>query len=79
MTTIAAAVFDAIQATGRPCTRDEVCAMVGYENASVISAMHRLSDLGVLKARSIAGQGFVYDIAPGASRPDDHRGRPRKV
>lgn len=78
MTTIAAAVFDAIASQDHPCTTDEVCRMVEHDNASVISAMHRLSEMRILTVKRIVGMGIVYSITPGASRPDDKRGRPRK-
>jgi predicted transcriptional regulator len=77
MTTIAQAVYDAIKSQDRPCTTDEVCQMVEYDNATVISAMHRLSGDGVLKVQRVFGQGILYSIKSGAKRPEDGRGRPR--
>jgi hypothetical protein len=79
MPTIAAAVFDVVAALpGRACTmHDVVKALPGIDRESVISAVHRLSDKGVLVARHNCF-GFLYSLAPGATRPTDGRGRPRK-
>jgi hypothetical protein len=43
----------------------------------VISAVHRLSEKGVLVVRHHCF-GFMYSMAQGATRPTDGRGRPRK-
>jgi hypothetical protein len=77
--TIAAAVFDAVAALpGRSCSMQDVIeALPDIERESVISAVHRLSDKGVLVARHHCF-GFIYNLAPGATRPIDSRGRPRK-
>jgi hypothetical protein len=79
MSTIAAAVYDVIAALlGRACSmHDVVKALPDIDRDSVISAVHRLSDKGVLVARHNCF-GFMYSIAPGATRPTDGRGRPRK-
>jgi hypothetical protein len=79
MSTIAAAVFDAVAALpGRSCSmHDVVKALPDIDRESVISAVHRLSDKGTLLARHHCF-GFMYSIAPGATRPIDGRGRPRK-
>ena len=79
MSTIAAAVFDVVAALpGGGCSmHDVVKALPDIERESIISAMHRLSEKGVLVARHHYF-GFVYSIAPGATRPTDGRGRPRK-
>jgi hypothetical protein len=37
-----------------------------------------LREIGVLKIYREGGVGAVYTIAPGATRPMDGRGRPRK-
>jgi hypothetical protein len=73
------AVYDAIAALpGHGCSmHDVVKALPDIERESVISAVHRLSDKGVLVARHHCF-GFMYSIAPGATRPTDGRGRPRK-
>jgi hypothetical protein len=78
MLTIAAAVFDVVAALpGRVCSmHDVVKALPDIDRESVISAVHRLSDKGVLAARHHCF-GFVYSIAQGATRPTDGRGRPR--
>jgi hypothetical protein len=79
MSTIAAAVFDAVAALpGRGCTMREVIeALPDIDRVQVTSAVHRLSDKGTLVARHNCF-GFMYSIAPGATRPMDGRGRPRK-
>ena len=79
MSTIAAAVFDVVAALpGRACSMyDVVKALPSIDRESVISAVRRLSDKGVLVARHHCF-GFMYSIAPGATRPIDGRGRPRK-
>jgi hypothetical protein len=79
MSTIAAAVFDAVAALpGRGCTMREVIeALPDIDRVQVTSAVHRLSDKGTLVARHNCF-GFMYSIAPGATRPTDGRGRPRK-
>jgi hypothetical protein len=79
MSTISAAVFDAIAALpGCACSmREVVKALPDIDRESVISAVHRLSEKGVLVARHHCF-GFMYSIAPGATRPTDGRGRPRK-
>lgn len=79
MSTIAAAVFDVIAALpGRVCSiHDVVKALPDIDRESVISAIHRLSEKGVLVARHHY-LGFMYSLAAGATRPTDGRGRPRK-
>jgi hypothetical protein len=56
---------------------DVVKALPDIDRERVTSAMHRLSEKGVLMARHDRS-GFTYSIAPGAVRPIDGRGRPRK-
>jgi len=79
MSTIAAAVYDAIAALpGRACSvQDVIKALPDIDRDQVISAVRRLSDKGVLVARHNCF-GFMYSMAPGATRPTDGRGRPRK-
>ena len=79
MSTIAATVYDAIAALpGRACSmHDVVKALPAIDLDQVTSAVHRLSDKGVLVARHNCF-GFMYSLAPGATRPTDGRGRPRK-
>jgi hypothetical protein len=79
MSTIAAAVYDAIAALpGRACSmQDVIKALPDIDREQVISAVHRLRDQGVLAARHHCF-GFMYSMAPGATRPTDGRGRPRK-
>ena len=79
MSTIAAAVFDVVTALpGRACSmHDVIMALPGIDRDQVTSAVHRLSDKGVLVARHHCF-GFMYSLAPGATRPTDGRGRPRK-
>ena len=79
MSTIAATVYDAIAALpGRSCSmHDVVKALPDIAQDQVTSAVHRLSDKGVLVARHHYF-GFMYSLAPGATRPTDGRGRPRK-
>jgi hypothetical protein len=79
MSTIAAAVFDVVAALpGRGCSmHDVIKALPGIDRDQVTSAVHRLSDKGVLVARHHCF-GFMYSIAQGATRPTDGRGRPRK-
>ena len=79
MSTIAAAVFDVVAAfPGRSCSmHDVVKALPDFDRDQVISAVHRLSDKGVLVGRH-NWFGFMYSMAPGATRPTDGRGRPRK-
>jgi hypothetical protein len=78
--TIAAAVYDAIAALpGRACSiHDVVKALPDIDRESVISAVHRLSEKGTLRLHRGFGAGVFYTIAPGATRPTDGRGRPRK-
>jgi hypothetical protein len=73
------AVYDVIAALpGGACSmHDVVKALPSIDRERVISAVHRLSDKGVLVARHHCF-GFMYSIAPGAARPTDGRGRPRK-
>ncbi len=73
------AVYDVIAALpGRVCSiHDVVKALPDIDRESVKSAVHRLSDKGVLVARHNCF-GFMYSMAPGATRPTDGRGRPRK-
>ena len=79
MSTIAAAIFDAVAALpSRGCAmQDVIKALPGIDRDQVTSAVHRLSDKGVLVARHHCF-GFIYNLAPGATRPTDGRGRPRK-
>jgi hypothetical protein len=79
MSTIAAAVYDVIAAIpGGACSmHDVVKALPDIDRDQVTNAVHRLSDKGVLVARHHCF-GFMYFIAPGATRPTDGRGRPRK-
>jgi hypothetical protein len=53
-------------------------ALPDIDQAKVTSAVHRLKDLGVLRIHHELASGFIYNIAPGATRPTDGRGRPRK-
>jgi hypothetical protein len=80
MSTIAAAVFDVVAALPRHgCSMREVIkAFPDVEQAKVASAVHRLKELGVLRIHHRLGAGFIYNIAPGATRPTDGRGRPRQ-
>ena len=73
-------VFDAIAALpGRGCSMREVVeALPDIDRESVISAVHRLSEKGVLRLHRVSGVGAFYAIASGATRPADGRGRPRK-
>ena len=79
MPTIAATVYDVIAALpGRGCSmHDVVKALPDIDRDQVTSAVHRLSDKGVLRVQHHCF-GFMYSIAPGATRPTDGRGRPRK-
>jgi hypothetical protein len=78
MPTIAAAVYDAIADLPGGCSmHDVIKALPDIDREQVISAMHRLSDKGVLLARHHCF-GFMYSLAPGATPPTDGRGRPRK-
>jgi hypothetical protein len=79
MSTIAATVFDVVTALpGRGCSmHDVIKALPDIDRDQVTSAIHRLSDKGTLVARHHCF-GFTYSIAPGATRPTDGRGRPRK-
>ena len=79
MSTIGAAVFDAVAALpSRGCSMREVIkSLPDIDRDQVISAVHRLSEKGTLVARH-HGFGFTYFIAQGALRPTDGRGRPRK-
>jgi hypothetical protein len=79
MSTIAAAVFDVVAALpGRACSMHDVIeALPDIDRESVISAVHRLSEKGVLVARHHCF-GFLYSLRQGATRPTDGRGRPRK-
>jgi hypothetical protein len=72
-------VYDAIAALpGRACSMREVIkALPDIDRDQVTNAVHRLSDKGTLVARHNC-VGFWYSIAPGATRPTDGRGRPRK-
>jgi hypothetical protein len=78
--TIAAAVFDVVASLfRRGCSMREVIkALPDVEQARVTSAVHRLKELGVLRIHHELATGFVYSLAPGATRPTDGRGRPRK-
>jgi hypothetical protein len=79
MSTIAAMVYDVIEALpGGSCSMHDVIKVLpDIDRESVISAVHRLSEKGALVARHNCF-GFMYSIAPGATRPTDGRGRPRK-
>jgi hypothetical protein len=79
MPTIAATVYDVIAALpGRACSmHDVVKALPDIDRDQVTSAVHRLSEKVALVARHHCF-GFMYSIAPGATRPTDGRGRPRK-
>jgi hypothetical protein len=80
MSTIAATVYDVIAALpGRACSMHEVIkALPDIDRERVKSAVHRLSEKGVLRMHRGFGAGAFYTIAPGATRPTDGRGRPRK-
>ena len=80
MSTNATAVFDTVAAfPGRGCTMREVIkALPDIDRDQVISAVHRSLEMGVLRIHRELGIGAVYTIAPGALRPTDGRGRPRK-
>jgi hypothetical protein len=78
MSTIAAAVFDVVAETGGCSMREAIKALPAIDREQVKSAVHRLSEKGVLRIRLGFGAGAVYVIAPGATRPIDGRGRPRK-
>ena len=80
MPTIAATVYDVIAAIpGGACSmHDVVKALPEIDRESVVSAVHRLSDKGMLRLHRGFGAGAFYTIAPGATRPTDGRGRPRK-
>ena len=80
MSTLTTAVYDVIAALpGRGCSRQAVAkALPDVDPASVVSAIHRLKDLGVLRSYREFGIGVVYTITPGAMRPTDGRGRLRK-
>jgi hypothetical protein len=78
MSTIAAAVFDVVAETGGCSMREAIKALPNIERETVISAVHRLSEKGVLRTHREFGEGAVYALAPGATRPIDGRGRPRK-
>ena len=58
--------------------REVMKAPPDVEQAKVTSAVHRLKELGVLRIHHELVTGFIYNIAPGAARPTDGRGRPRK-
>ena len=81
MSTIAATVIDVVTTRpGRACSmRDVIKALPDIDRESVISAVHRLSDKGVLVARHHCFGFFMYSMTPGATRPTDGRGRPRKL
>jgi hypothetical protein len=71
MPTIAATVFDVVAAIpGGGCSmHDVVKALPDIDRDQVTSAVHRLSDKGVLVARHNCF-GFMYSIAQGATRVD---------
>jgi hypothetical protein len=73
-------VYDTIAAVpDHGCSmRELVEALPDIDRKSVISAVHRLSEQGVLRLHQIFGVGPFYAIAPGAMRPTDGRGRPRR-
>jgi DNA-binding transcriptional regulator PaaX len=78
MSTIAATVYDVIAALPGACSmHDVIKALPGIDRDQVTSAIHRLSEKGTLVARHNCF-GFMYSLAPGATRPIDGRGRPRK-
>jgi hypothetical protein len=78
--TIAAEVYDAIVLLGgQGCSLHDICVEVSdHDRPMVVSAIHRLREMGVLKIRHDFRIGSVYTITPGAQRPIDGRGRPRK-
>ncbi|HEV2040374.1 MAG TPA: hypothetical protein VGT81_10060 [Casimicrobiaceae bacterium] len=80
MSTIAATVYDAIAALpGCGCSMREVVeALPDVDRKSVLSAVHRMSEKGVLRLHRAFGVGAFYTITLGATRPIDGRGRPRK-
>jgi hypothetical protein len=80
MSTIAAAVFDVVTALpDRGCSmHDVIKALPSIDRDQVTSAVHRLSEKGTLRLHRGFGAGVFYTIAPGATRPTDGRGRPRK-
>jgi hypothetical protein len=57
--------------------QEVVKALPDIDRESVTGAVHRLREKGVLVARHDRFA-FTYSIAPGATRPTDGRGRPRK-
>jgi hypothetical protein len=79
MSTIAAAVFDAIVEGRGYSMREAIKALPDIDRAVVANAIHRLRDLGILSSHREAGLGAVYTITPGATRPTDGRGRPRRI
>jgi hypothetical protein len=56
---------------------DVIKALPAIDRDQVTSAVHRLSEKGVLVVRHNCF-GFMYSMTPGATRPTDGRGRPRK-
>jgi hypothetical protein len=78
MSTIAAAVFDVVAETGGCSICEVIKALPDIDREQVISAVHRLREVGRLRIHREFGLGAVYVIAPGATRPTDGRGRPRK-
>jgi hypothetical protein len=58
--------------------REVIKALPNTDRAKVISAVHRLNELGVLRIHHELAAGFIYNLMPGATRPTDGRGRPRK-
>jgi hypothetical protein len=80
MSTIAAAAYDVIAAfRGRGCSMREVVEpLPDIDRESVSSAVHRLSEKGVLRIHHELAAGFIYNLVPGSTRPTDGRVRPRK-
>jgi hypothetical protein len=81
LTTIAAAVYDAVVALGGlGCSIPEICTELSdHDRSMVVSAVHRLRENGVLRIQHDRVLGALYSVMPGAKRPEDGRGRPRKT
>jgi len=81
MSTIAVTVYDVIAALrGRGCSMREVVeSLPDIDREPVSSAVHRLSERVRCRIHHELAAGFIYNIAPGAARPTDGRGRPRKL
>lgn len=80
MTTLAASVFDVFaEFDGKGATLPEICMVLcDRDKTLVISAVHRLREIGVLRIHHELSIGHVYNLMPGARRPVDGRGRPSK-